>query len=317
MSVAASWAGERVAIAGATGFIGRVLVDRLERRGAHVTLLVRDAASARERDVVVLSTDAPGATAEALAEAMRARATGHVINLAGYGVDPKARVLQTAVRVNVEMAALLAEAAARAGVRSFIHVGSNSEYADPRTDQPVGEDASLETCRIYGASKAAGSLMVQAIAASTGLPAIVARLFNVYGPGEAPWRLLPSLHAALRSGRRAALSPGTQVRDFLHVDDVADGLIALAGAAAMGHREAVVNLCSGTGTSVRAFAEACGRAMRADPALLGFGDLPMRPDDIAHLVGSTRRLHEMTAWRPRFSLDEGLAESIRALEGGE
>lgn len=309
---ATAWRGERVAIAGATGFIGRIVAQRLEQLGATVTLLTHRTGTSSGRDSVII-TEPSGA---ALADALRSRQIGHVINLAGYGVDPKARDLQTALRVNVELAALLAEAAAAAGVKSFVHVGSNSEYADQRSSQPVEETASLETGRIYGASKAAGSLMVQAVAASTGLPAVVARLFNVYGPGEAAWRLLPSLHAALRGKRRVALSPGTQVRDFLHVDDAADGLIALAAAAAMGHREPVVNLCSGQGVSVRTFAEACARAIDADGTLLGFGDLPMRPDDIAHLVGSTVKLHSATTWRPRYTLDEGLARSIRALEEG-
>ena len=305
-------AGERIAVAGGTGFIGRSLISALRSGGASVTLLTRGAAPSIRRQEFPCIPIA-GATGTEIRRRIASERFDRIFNLAAYGVDPKSRAIEECVATNVTLACALASAAAEAGVKAFVHVGSNSEYADPAEDRPLSETDRLETRKLYGATKAAGALAVQAISASTGLPLVVARLFNVYGPGEARWRLLPSLYDGLRAGRRAALSPGVQVRDYLHVNDVADGLIALSGCPGSGAGD-VVNLCSGIGITVRNFAETLAEVMQADRALLGFGDLPFRADDVAYMVGSTQRLHRLTSWRPRHTLQSGIADCVRVLE---
>ena len=79
-------------------------------------------------------------------------------------------------------------------------------------------------------------------------------------------------------------------------------------------RASVVNLCSGEGISVADFSRAVARAMGAPEGLLGFGDVALRPDDVLHLVGSTRLLRNWSDWRPQLSIDAGIEEAIAGLE---
>jgi UDP-glucose 4-epimerase len=116
---------------------------------------------------------------------------------------------------------------------------------------------------------------------------------------------------------RIPLSHGRQVRDFVHVDDCVAALMMLSGALerrGLGAAGAY-NVASGVPSSVSDFARYAAVAMQADPALLGFGDIATRPDDVAWLVGNPALIRGETNWVPRFALQEGIAtaldESIR------
>jgi nucleoside-diphosphate-sugar epimerase len=76
---------------------------------------------------------------------------------------------------------------------------------------------------------------------------------------------------------------------------------------------AIWNICTGIGTSVRAFATETAQAMGAPAALLGFGDLPMRVDDEPFLVGDGERATSELGWRPKFGLAEGIAAAVASL----
>ena len=146
---------------------------------------------------------------------------------------------------------------------------------------------------------------------------IVARLFGVYGPGEAPHRLLPGLTSRLLRGERVPLTHGRQVRDFLHVDDACDGLIACAANGRNQSASVVVNVCSGEAVSVKSFAMTVARLMKVDDTLLGFGDETLRAGEVMHLVGSTGKLNSWDAWRPRYSLNDGIEASLAELHRQE
>jgi GDP-4-dehydro-6-deoxy-D-mannose reductase len=191
--------------------------------------------------------------------------------------------------------------------------GTNSEYARFDGDC-IDETASLEATKLYGATKAAGALMALASGAALGLPSVNLRLFNVYGPGEAPHRLLPALRESLLRGEVVPLSEGLQVRDFVHVDDACTALLValssvIKGALPTGH----YNVCTGEGTSVRTFALGVAKAMNADPSLLRFGALPLRPDDQPRVVGDPSAIRSHTGWRPRLTVNQGIAETLSDL----
>jgi GDP-4-dehydro-6-deoxy-D-mannose reductase len=230
-----------------------------------------------------------------------------IFNLAAYGVDPSQNDAEASHLANAELPLAFVDLARRAGACALIHVGSAFEYAEPTERLRLRESDPLETTKHYGASKAAGSLAVIEAARAGRLNAVVARLFGVYGAGERPWRLLPSLHASLTRGRAVPLSEGSQVRDFLHVEDVAAGLAALATAISGGSRPpCIVNLCSGVAVTVRQFAETVADVLGAPHELLRFGTIPMRPHEIAYLVGDVSRLNRITPWRPAHSLERGI-----------
>jgi nucleoside-diphosphate-sugar epimerase len=136
-----------------------------------------------------------------------------------------------------------------------------------------------------------------------GVPFVGVRLFGAYGPGEAPYRLLPYLCERLRRGEAVDLTPGEQVRDFTFVQDVVDGLVRFAGVAGAAE---FVNLCSGRGVRVRDVATMAAETLGADPELLRFGARPARGDEPTWLVGSVDRMREVLGWVPPTSLEDGI-----------
>jgi GDP-4-dehydro-6-deoxy-D-mannose reductase len=136
----------------------------------------------------------------------------------------------------------------------------------------------------------------------------VARLFAVYGPGEHDGRLLPSLQRLARTGGRIGLTAGHQRRDFTYVEDAVEGLLRLAVSPVP--PGTVVNVATGTLTSVRDFALTAAALLRLDPAALDFGALPTRPEEMVHDVVDVTRLEALTGWRPRTSVADGLRQSL-------
>lgn len=299
----------KVLLTGGSGFIGSNLARRLVAVGHEVVALGRRSCPIES----VLSIEAERLDATSVRAAMAGQHFDAVFHLAAAGVHPMDRDRDELIRVNAMLPAEVVALASSFGVDAVVLMGSSAEYASQPTAM-FNEDGVLETQKIYGASKAAGGLLALATGAERRLPVAVLRAFNVYGPGEADHRLLPSLATKLKRGEPVDLSAGTQVRDFLYVDDACDGLLAAAVALCGGGMPSgAYNLSTGTGASVRDFARTVARCMSADGNLLRFGALPLRPDDVPVVVGDPLRLKNATGWRANHSLDEGVAAALRCL----
>ena len=301
----------RALVGGGGGFVGSALVAALAAGGHDVSVM-----TAGERALPLpvrtlrLARWHPGC----VLEAEPAPRYDWIFNAAAYGVDPSQTDATAAHLANAELPLAFVDLAHRAGAQALVHVGSCFEYAEPAVRRPLRESDPLETAKIYNASKVSGSLAVVEAAGQTGVNAIVARLFGVYGAGERPWRLLPSIHDRLARGLPVPLSEGSQVRDYLYIDDAAAGLIALAASISEAPRApSIVNLCSGAGVTVRRFAETLADALGAPHELLQFGAIPMRPREIAYLVGDIDRLNSLTPWRPAYTLERGIATAADEL----
>ena len=188
-----------------------------------------------------------------------------------------------------------------------MHAGSALEFG-----VVTGDLSDTWHCRpttLYGKTKLGGSEHVVGAVQRNDLRGVTARLFTVYGPGEHDGRLLPSLRAAASAGGDLELTAGTQLRDFTHVEDVARGLLRLG---AMEHTlgEAALNLATGRMTSVRGFVEVAGAALGITPESMRFGALETRPEEMCHAPVSVARLVQVTGWKPRMTLAEGVARSL-------
>lgn len=309
----------KVLVTGSTGFIGLHLVRHLQAAGASVTRLQRrltDDGTGTDCIVTeylsVRSLDA--AFAQVKPEV--------VFHLAGYGIAPGDRDLELMQALNIGAAEAIVTSAARNGVRAVVATGSGSEYDFAGCTAPVDEThATLTPVMLsdpkhaYGASKAEGGRRALARAQEQGLGYVHARLFNTYGPGEGAHRLLPSLHSSLRRGERVKLSPGTQMRDFMHVDDSCAALAALAFASFDKPRALVVNVATGSPKSVKEFGLAVAAAMGCAADMLDFGALPLREGETMFFSGTCDVLQRLTSWSPQFSLEAGISDAIRSLDG--
>ena len=299
-------------VTGASGFIGTRLVARLLSEGRPVSAVVRSSSVVpgewRGRVRVIACDDFSDSNLRRLVDTP----VDVVFHLAAYGVKPDHRDVGEMLRINVELPAALAQLCSEWRA-PMVMAGTFSEYRSPSAQSLLLEDSPLEQGKLYGSSKAAGGLMAGAIAHNSGVSFRLLRLFKVYGVGEAPHRLLPALVTGLSKRERVAMSAGTQVLDFVHVDDVIEAMLRTDVHGREKGGIATWNVATGRGHSVREFAESVARAMEADVALLGFGALPVRKDDEPWLVGSPDRLRSELGWQPSIGLEAGVRAAVAEL----
>ncbi len=293
-----SYRGVRALVLGASGFIGRWVARALEEAGASVARPTRaDVDLAR-----------PGA-AEALVEDVRPAIT---FNLAGYGVDPSERDAALAQRINADLVEELAySVAAHAGAewtgQQLVHAGSALEFGAVFGD--LSDPWHCRPSTLYGRTKLAGSEHVVGAVQCGDLRGLSARLFTVFGPGEHPGRLLPSLLAAAASGADLPLSEGLQQRDFTFVGDVAEGLLRL-GACSEVVETGALNLATGRLERVRSFAEIAARVLGIPAERMKYGALPTRPEEMNHEPVCTELLRTLLDWAPTTSIEDGVRRTV-------
>jgi nucleoside-diphosphate-sugar epimerase len=297
----------RVLVTGASGLVGSRALAPLRSRGFDVHAVAR-------RPPAVGPSDGVSWHRADLLDAAQRRAVvadvgaSHLLHLAWYA-EPGAFWTATENAAWTSATIALAEEFAAAGGRRAVMAGTCAEYDWTATSgaarHALREDAPRAPATLYGVCKDATRRVVASLAEPLGLATAWGRIFFLYGPGEDERRLVASVARGLVAGERVATSAGTQVRDFLHVDDVAGAFAALVDSDVTGP----VNVASGDGVTVRDVVETLARLTgRAD--LLDAGALPMRPGDPESLVADVGRLRDEVGWTPRVGLEDGLRETV-------
>jgi nucleoside-diphosphate-sugar epimerase len=304
----------RVLVTGAAGFVGSHIVRRCLRAGYEVAALVRPATGlARLSDIqdrfALIRCDL-NASVELLT-AVEA-ASPEICIHAAWHVPPGRYLHAPENLTSVAASTSLLLALKSTPCRRIVFVGSCAEYAP--SDRCVDEESGVGPTTLYGTCKHAVSLLIEQCAREIGWSSVTARLFNTYGPQEPGVRLVPSLITALLDGNSCALTSGTQVRDFLHVDDVADAIWTIASSELRG----VVNVAASVPLTVADVAREVARQI-GRPDLIGLGTRPHPEEDPQWLCAKAGTLRGH-GWVPRYDLASGLEDTIgwwrRELRGG-
>lgn len=291
----------RVLLTGGTGFLGSWVLERLLADRHQVAVLVRPGNDPwRIRGLLPSCTALAGEMA-ALPDLARFGPQA-VLHLAWSGVSNQARN-DPGQGGNVGHTLALVEAAAKAGAKSFLGLGSQAEYGP--CGHAIDEDTPCRPTTLYGEAKLAAARAAEARCRELGLRFAWLRVFSAYGPRDHDYWMIPSLIRALLKRQRPALTAGEQMWDYLWSGDTAEAVVAVMTAGA----EGVFNLGSGKAVPLRVVIEEIRD--RIDPSLpLGFGDIPYRPDQVMRLEADISRLRRATGWGPRMSLQEGLARTV-------
>lgn len=235
-----------------------------------------------------------------------------VIHLAAGGVSSGGRDVTALLKANVDLTVNLFRAADRACRPIILHAGSCFEYAD-FGEQDVDESSPVHPFSLYGATKSASVQLAIGLAHELDLRHVVLRLFGLYGPSESPRRLVPTLIRNLSQGRATPLSPGTQVRDLMFVEDVASAYMAALQNLDSLENNGVYNICTGQGHSIRQVGESIADEMNQPRSLLRWDTLPARSGEPERIVGNGSRFQQATGWQPQHDLRSGIRQTIRAL----
>lgn len=310
------WRGRSVLVTGATGFLGSHLVDELVRRGAAVVILRRDrrpatAVSARWlEDVAIVEGDL--ADTPLLLRALEEFSVQSVFHAAAQTqVGVARREPASTFASNVEGTWSILEAVRRSpGVEQILIASSDKAYgAQPQL--PYDETMPLLAREPYDASKACAEILARTYVATYGTPVAITRCANLYGPGDRNWRrLVPGTLRSILLGERPIIrSDGLLVRDYLFVRDAASAYLQLAEALASDSSLAgqafnfSAELPLTVMEMVQRLQEAAGTQL--DPIIIdeAVGEIPEQ-----HL--SARKSRDVLGWAPRFTLDEGLSETV-------
>jgi NAD dependent epimerase/dehydratase len=305
--------GKTVVVTGAGGFIGSHLVEALLAEGARVRAMLRYTSRGQRgcldlvpeellRDVEVILGDVRDF--DAVREVVRgADAVFHLAALIGipYSYEHPQEVIDT----NIVGTSNVLLAAKEHGGLDRIVLTSTSEVYGSALRVPMDEDHPLQAQSPYSATKIAADALGVSFHRSFGLPVVIARPFNAYGPRQSARAVIPTIISQALAGETLRLGTLETTRDFTFVTDTARGFMQLA--AADGAPGEVVNLGSGSevriGDVVRMVGEIVGRELRVE------GDEQrMRPQksEVSRLLSDSGKAERIAGWRPDVPLDEGL-----------
>lgn len=285
----------RVVLTGATGFLGRHLLGVLQ-----------------DHDVLCLSRDPrripPAGNVRAIGADFGERG-GWVDEVAAFDPDWCFHLAWEGLpdyspercRANLAAGRRLVDAVADAGIARLIVAGTCWEYG--AASGPVAEDRTPVDPGVFAATKLELLELVRETAARRGFDYRWARLFFVYGPGQRPTSLMPSLRTSYLAGKAPEIREPGAVQDFIHVADAAEGLVALAAADAS---SGIFNVGTGRPTSVAAVAnqvaDSYGKPRPFDAAGEGRGFWADTSKTAA------------AGWRARIGIETGIAQTLAALD---
>jgi nucleoside-diphosphate-sugar epimerase len=295
----------RILVTGASGFVGSQVVRKLVADGHEVTALARPASSFwrledQEGRFRVVRSDTR--QAKGMLEPLGAWHPEACVHLAWYAV-PGEYLHSPENTSSLALSLNLLEELAAAGCGRVVMTGTCFEY-----DTDMGylrEDGPTRPATIYAAAKLAAGQVGSLMAAKLGIGFAWARLFYIYGPFEDERRLVPAVIRALLAGSEFPATAGTQVRDYLHVEDVAAALCALAVQPVTG----TYNVCSGEPITIADLVRQVAQIAER-PDLIRLGAVQNRVGEPRFICGDNSRLKDATGWTPRHNLAEGLASTV-------
>jgi len=306
----------KVLVTGANGFVGRSVVRRLLAGGDSVIAAVGPGASgcAAEPNLTSVSLDLMN---DVSVRSCYATPVDAVIHLAAIALTQAAnRDAATAWMINAEgtakLVAALADAAGRWKTRPLFLLASSADvYA--WQNRPIKEDDAVQPSTPYAASKLGAELAVEQVTRCAGLPVIVVRPFPHSGGGQEESFWIPARGKLLRAVKQngwAAIPVGdlTAVRDYLHVDDVAEAYALLLQRGKPGE---VYNIASGRAVTLEEIQTRLEQMLGVAPKR-EMDASQVRREARPYLVGDAAKLRAATGWSPRRTLDDILRDVLDA-----
>jgi NAD dependent epimerase/dehydratase len=311
-----NWKGLKVLVTGAEGFIGSHLTEALVQKGAIVTALIKNNFQENQgfidefepgtrKKIKVIFSDVNDYNA--VADAVRGN---HVIfHLAAEISVPYSYVHpRIFVQTNIIGTFNVLMACKGHGVKKLIHMSTSEVYGTPEK-VPIREDDQLKGQSPYSASKISAEKLAESFFSSYGLPVVVVRTFNTYGPRQSARAIIPTLITQALFRQKIFMGNDKPTRDFNFVLDTVHGLIKVAENSKLVGQ--VVNIGSGKDISVGELAKKILQ-LTGSKAVVVRDPKRLRPkkSEVMKLRADNSKIRKFTGWKPETNLDDGLKQTI-------
>ncbi len=309
--------GKKVLVTGADGFIGSHLVEALIEEGASVTAFVfynslnswgwlDTFPTDKLSNINVFQGDIRDSSC--LREVVKDIEC--IFHLAALIAIPYSYIApESYVDTNIKGTLNILQAAKDFSV-DRVFITSTSEVYGTAKYVPIDELHPFQGQSPYSASKIGADRIAESFYRSYNLPVTIVRPFNTYGPRQSARAVIPTIISQLLSGKtEIKLGNLTPTRDFNYIKDTVNGFIEIAKSDRTIGEE--INIATGVETSVGDIFEEIRLQINKEAKVTN-DDIRIRPEksEVDRLLGSNKKIMELTNWKPKYSLKDGLKETI-------
>jgi NAD dependent epimerase/dehydratase len=310
------WQGKQVLVTGAGGFIGSHLVDELLKRKADVTAFVHYNArndwgmlEGRYNGETPKLTVISGDVTDALFVRNAVAGKDYVFHLAALIGIPYSYVApESYINTNIKGTLNVMQACLEHEISRVVHTSTSETYGTA-IYTPIDEKHPLQGQSPYSASKIGADKIAESFYCSFGLPVTTIRPFNTFGPRQSTRAVIPTIITQALNGNTVKLGSLTPVRDLTFVADTVNGFIKLAESKKTLGK--TINTGSGRGVTIGELAEIIIRQVNPEAKIV-CDEKRVRPgkSEVMELLCDNRSALELAGWKPEYTLEEGLAETI-------
>ena len=309
--------GKTILVTGAGGFIGSHLVEALASKGAELKIFIRynsrndfgmikHIPSDIRNNLDVITGDIIDFSTVKKA-VKNCDIVFHLAALIGipYSYVAPGRYVDT----NIKGTLNILQASREEGVEKIIHTSTSEVYGTAKY-VPIDENHPLEGQSPYSASKIGADMLAHSYFFSFNTPIVIIRPFNTFGPRQSARAVIPTIISQALSENKVNLGMLTTVRDFTYVNDTVNGFIKVAESdISIGD---IFNIGTGTGITIGELAKKILTIMECQDIPIYTDCNRIRPEksEVLNLICDNSKAKSMIGWSPRYSLDEGLKETI-------
>ena len=224
----------------------------------------------------------------------------YVVNLGGY-VDHKNK--QETYRSHYLGLKRLTKIFIKKKIKKFIQIGSSMEYG--RVKSPQKENFKCYPESIYAISKFLSTKHLITLYKKKNFPAVILRLYQVYGPNQDKNRLIPIIIDSCKNNKSFPCSSGVQLRDFLFVDDLIDAILRCLDRKVEGK---IINIASGKIIQVKKIINQIVNFYKAGKPL--FGSIKLRNEEMLRVYPSLLSARKFLGWKSKVSFGKGILKTI-------